>query len=92
MKRYYTKSICRLIPGISEPAARELARLLTRLRSNTTGKPLESTLFRVLDAALMNQAARLTRERNRNRNTQTRRPGKRKRFIRTTQNQPKKGH
>ena len=90
MKRYYTKSICRLIPGISEPAARELARTLTRLRSNPTGKKLENTLFRVLDAALMNQAARLTRERNRN--TLTRRRGKHRPINRNTQKQPKKGH
>ena len=74
MKRYYTKSIRRLFePGAATDAeagaaAAEMARTLTRLRKNPTGNPLETALFRVLDAALEKQAARLARERSRNPN------------------------
>ena len=72
MKRYYRKTIRRLLSAETTPDAQreaerqagEVAQVLTRLRHNPTGNVLERALFHVLDDALKKQAARLARERS----------------------------
>jgi len=90
MKRYYAKSVRRLLtPGIDHQDAEanektaEAAQLLTRIRQAATGNALENALFHVLDAALRKQAERRARERNRNRRHTAEKPRRKKRTKHT---------